>query len=648
MKRIISFIMALALVFTMSIPVFATDAGKGSITITNATIGEKYNLYKVFDATIAVDEDGNPVIVDNKPVISYTIDTKVEDSEGNLVDNPLFVEMFGSETAPSNPYFTFLPVEGENKGNVSKVDTATKEAIQTYLDGLFATGKYAPVYPQPVEANSQTVVFDNLDYGYYMLDKENGTTVSLTSTTPHVNIIDKNQIPGSGFEKRIWDEDFENSDGTKGAWVENTTANVGDILEFKIDFEATNYHGEKPVKYYTVKDKKGSSLWVEFNDITVKLLTGLEDDPDTPEDESLIELDKGYYHYAADTAVTENTNEWEFFGTGWTDAEKSAEKKEDFADWYLIHKGYDEFDIVIPWLEDHNFTGTTNDFTLEYGENATSKYPSPVTVVVEYTASVEPSATIGQQQNNTLWNTAYLTWTAKDKDPEGPPEGETTNVTVYALGLTKTDDATGGHLAGAVFELYREAFDADGKSIIGDPVYVIPTDVDGIYIVDDLNTVVSGNKRESARVTYKAYLADYLGADYETTKAQKNVLTTEVNGKFLVKGLEAGNYYLKETKAPDGYNLLPTPKLIAVGATNNTFTIIADANGNVYDEDTASGEKTNKTYTATSTTVPNSKGVELPSTGGEGAMRLITFGAIIAIAFAALLITHKKMTVYED
>lgn len=655
MKRIISFIMALALVFTMSIPVFATDAGKGSITITNATIDEEYTLYKIFDATLAVDENGNTVLEDSKPVISYTIATKVEkvvDGVKTLVDNPLYVAMFTAEGSTGANYFDVVLVEGENKGNITRKATASAESIQQYLNTLIdnnpTVAEFAFVKSDKITEGS-TLTFSDLDYGYYMIDKANATYVTLTSTTPSVNVIDKNQIPGGEFDKLIWDEDIENTDGTKGAWVKDTTANIGDILEFKIDFEATNFHGEKPVKYYTVKDTKGSALWVEFNNITVRL-EGLPDDPETDEDESILVLDKGYYHYAADPAVTEKTNEWEFLGTGWTDAEKAAANKEDLADWYLIHKGYDEFDIVIPWLEGHHFTGTINDFTLAYDENATSKYPSPVTVVVEYTASVEPSATLGPQQQNNLWNTAKLTWTAKDKDPVGPPEGETTHVKVYALGITKTDESTDDHLAGAVFELYKEAFDADGKSIVGDPVYVIPTDIKGIYILDDygIEDLMSGKKRESARKKYKDYLAAYLGEDYETTEIQKNVITTEVNGKILVEGLEAGNYYLKETKAPDGYNMLSAPTKVTVGSTNDTFIIISDANGNVYDEESASGDHINNTYTATATVITNNKGVELPSTGGEGAMRLITFGAIIAIAFAALLITHKKMTVYED
>ena len=117
---------------------------------------------------------------------------------------------------------------------------------------------------------------------------------------------------------------------------------------------------------------------------------------------------------------------------------------------------------------------------------------------------------------------------------------------------------------------------------------------------------------------------------------------------MVILGLEDGDYYLKETEAPNGYNKLATTTMVTVGQTNNSFFVIADANGNVVDAQTATDEQVRHTYTATSTNVENSKGVELPSTGGEGTMMMLTIGSIIALAFAVLLITHKKMSVYHD
>ena len=49
--------LALVLVLSLSVTAFAAD-GTGSITITNATVGDTYRLYKIFDATYSKSADG--------------------------------------------------------------------------------------------------------------------------------------------------------------------------------------------------------------------------------------------------------------------------------------------------------------------------------------------------------------------------------------------------------------------------------------------------------------------------------------------------------------------------------------------------------------------------------------------------------------
>ena len=587
MKRLISFMMALALFFSLSITSFAAE-NTGSITITNATKDDTYSIYKIFDATYSTDANGNA------NAVSYSITT----------GNQFFNYMFGDGTA-ENTYFSYDSVTGA----VTRKEGTQNGDIITYLTDMVRSEANNFTSVETATATEATVMFDDLPYGYYLIDKGNGAAVTIDSNTPNVNVIDKNQIPGSDFSKMVWDEETEQ-------WVVNSSANIGDLISFQVGFDATNYDGEKQIKYYTVADTKGDALWVEFNSVEVYV--------------NNVKLDRGYYH---GIAGTHKTGEWEYFGT-WTDEEK---EDPDNAQWYMIHRGFDAFDIVIPWMDDYHFEGTTNDFSLTYGENAKSIYPSPVEVVVKYNASVEPGATIGSAQSNNLWNTADLSWTSDTTD--GPDDPSITVITVYALGLEKVDADTDVHLAGAEFEVYRDANCTK-------PIYVIPTDVKGVYILDDLNTNVSGEFRDTSRGKYEAYLEAYLGTNYATT--QKNVVTSEANGKLIILGLEAGDYYLKETVAPDGYNKLATTTMVTVGQTNHSFFVIADANGNVYDAQSATGDQVKHTYTATSTIVENSKGVELPSTGGEGTMMLITIGSMVAMAFAVLLITHKKMSVYHD
>ena len=615
MKRAFAIILALAIVLSLGVTAFAAETDKGSITITNATLGDSYKLYKIFDATYdenAGDADGNGV----KDTVSYTLDN-------TAIYNYMFTGNGGVENGTvtaddtngtiSNKYFTYTEA---TKQIIRNKDTQNSDIIAYLTDmirSLAEEGKLAFV-DEAKEVTSATVSFTDLDYGYYLIDKGNNSAVTITSNTPDVNVIDKNQIPGSDFSKLVWDEDA-------GKWVTNASANIGEVVQFKVEFEATNYDGDKQIKYYTIADTKGNALWVEFDKIDV-WVNGTK-------------LERGHYHGVEGTHAT---GEWTWLGN-WTGYEKTA----DNAQWYLVHRGFDAFDIVIPWMDNYHFNGTTHDFELTYGENAKSIYPSPVDVVVKYVASVEPGAHIGAAPNEpNLYNTADLSWTHDTTD--GPDDPSTTTVTTYALGLNKVDADNGARLANAVFTVWRD------KACTSEPVHVIPTDIKGVYILDDLYTIVSGEFRETSRENYKDYLEDYLGENWETT--QKNEVTSQINGKLVILGLEAGTYYLKEEKAPNGYNLLPAPHEVTVGATNNSFFVVYDndgeGKGNVIDAETA-GEGYNRVnYTATSTTVENSKGVELPSTGGKGTMMMITIGTMIAMAFAVLLITQKKMTIYHD
>ena len=588
MKKLFAFMMILVLCFSLGVTAFAAE-NTGSITITNATKDDTYSIYKIFDATYSTDASGNA------DAVSYSI-TKT---------NQFFTYMFGADGKAENTYFSYDAVTGA----ITRKEGTQNGDIISYLTDMVRSEENNFNAVKTETAASKNVVFADLPYGYYLIAKGNGAAVTIDSNTPDIQVIDKNQKPASEFSKLVWDEEVEK-------WIVNSSSNIGDIITFKVEFDATNYDGEKQIKYYTIQDTKGDALWVEFNSVNVTV--------------GGVPLTRGYYHGIDGTS---NTGEWKYFGT-WTAEEKA---NPDNAQWYMIHRGFDAFDIVIPWMDNYHFEGTAHDFTLTYGENAKSIYDSPVDVVITYKASVEPGATIGNTQSNNLWNTADLSWTSTTTD--GPDSPSTTTTTVYALGLEKIDADTKEHLAGAEFEVYRD-------EACTMPVYVIPTNIKGVYILDDLTTIVSGAHRETSRKTYEAYLEEYLGENYANT--QKNVVTSEANGKLVILGLEAGDYYLKETVAPKGYNKLASTTLVTVGLTNNSFFVIADSNGNVVDAQNAIDDQTKHTYTVTSTTVENSKGVELPSTGGEGTVTMITVGTLLAIGFAVFLITHKKMSVYTD
>lgn len=118
------------------------------------------------------------------------------------------------------------------------------------------------------------------------------------------------------------------------------------------------------------------------------------------------------------------------------------------------------------------------------------------------------------------------------------------------------------------------------------------------------------------------------GTDGTITWPANTALTTNAQGKIDIAGLDADTYYLREVKAPAGYNKLADDVTVTINPTEGT-----DADGN-------------KTLTLTPVTakVNNQSGSELPSTGGMGTTIFYVIGSILLIGAAVLLITKKRMS----
>ena len=104
------------------------------------------------------------------------------------------------------------------------------------------------------------------------------------------------------------------------------------------------------------------------------------------------------------------------------------------------------------------------------------------------------------------------------------------------------------------------------------------------------------------------------------------VLTSKKDGELEFTGIKAGTYYLKETKAPDGYNLLTEEKDV----------ILKDGSNKA---DTAVNME------ATSD-VENSSGAELPKVGGAGTKLFAVIGGAV-ILYAALSLVRRKIKLQE-
>lgn len=107
-------------------------------------------------------------------------------------------------------------------------------------------------------------------------------------------------------------------------------------------------------------------------------------------------------------------------------------------------------------------------------------------------------------------------------------------------------------------------------------------------------------------------------------------ITTDSTGEFTIKGLDSDTYYLTETVAPAGYNVLKTPVKVEIkrGA----------------DGTTAMVEYTYGDVTSTGTVkVLNQTGTELPSTGGMGTTIFYVLGGVLMAGAFVLLVVRKRM-----
>lgn len=118
---------------------------------------------------------------------------------------------------------------------------------------------------------------------------------------------------------------------------------------------------------------------------------------------------------------------------------------------------------------------------------------------------------------------------------------------------------------------------------------------------------------------------DNTPAIYVTSDAAngEKTITTNGSGKFVIKGMDSGTYYLFEDVAPGGYNALKEPL---------TITIQQEDGSILHGFGTVSEVK-----------VLNTKGAVMPSTGGIGTTIFYVVGSILLVGATILLIVKKRM-----
>ena len=206
-------------------------AEKGTITINKAIVNESYNIYKVLDLE-TYDKVNNHYI--------YRAASGWETFLDGATD--------------------YLEARNENgdKYYVWK-DGVDKSRAKEFAEKAYKYAKDNNITPTMTKkATSTSVVFDNLDLGYYLVDSSVGALLHLTTTNPTATVNEKNTL-NPNVDKNV----LENSTGVYGK--ENDDM-IGSTINYKSTITTGAGYGS-----YVLYDKMDAGLTFNSNSVIVKI-----------------------------------------------------------------------------------------------------------------------------------------------------------------------------------------------------------------------------------------------------------------------------------------------------------------------------------------------------------------------------------------
>lgn len=239
-KKIAAIMFAFMMVVSMSCNVkadegtTATTGEKGTITINNAIPGQTYKIYKILEL-----ESYNPTTKN----YAYKVTAEWKS----------FVDGDGS---------TYLTkVDGTDYVNWVGDSSNNGEHVKTFAEKAIAYAKDVNNNINPLQTNenvtSNTVTFNNLPLGYYLVDSSVGTLCSLDTTNTDATIREKNGVPS--VDKKV-------SSTETGNYDTSNTASIGDTVYFQ-----TTITAQPGAQNYVLHDKMTEGLTFDKNSVNITL-----------------------------------------------------------------------------------------------------------------------------------------------------------------------------------------------------------------------------------------------------------------------------------------------------------------------------------------------------------------------------------------
>lgn len=315
-KKLISGLLSVVMLLVMATTAFAQEAtpsgasesDNASITISNASKGETYSVYKLFDATVTGDSEGS---------IAYT---------GTVPES--LTEYFEADT---NGYISVKDA-AYTDSNKTEMSEGLRTALKTWASSATASAT--------AKSDGTALIFKNLPYGYYVVTTTQGTqAITVTSTNPEANIVDKNsKVPGTNFTKK----------------ADSTNVNIGDTVTYTVSFDTSNYEGEgtnaKKILSYTITDTLPDFL----TGVTVKSVVIKEGDG--KDDQTYTFTDK---QFNSEGKITldwyDTTKKQHLYKNGSTVTITYTATVTDKA---VIDDGGNKNDVTLTWTKDNGNGGT--------------------------------------------------------------------------------------------------------------------------------------------------------------------------------------------------------------------------------------------------------------------------------------------------